>query len=60
MLFMCREHDKGPDDFCAVLLKLLEAGKKFKVSFLGSHTTDVPGLNLLSEYFCIVCVFVHI
>jgi hypothetical protein len=39
---LCREHDKGPDNFCAVLLKLLEAGREFKVSFLGSHTSDIP------------------
>ena len=39
-----REHDKGPEDFCAALLKLLEAKKNFKVSFLGSHTSDIPGL----------------
>ena len=46
-MYMCREHDKGPEEFCAVLLKLLEAGKEFKVSFLGAHTTDIPGLNEL-------------
>lgn len=39
-----REHDKGPDEFCEVLLKLSEAGKEFLVSFLGSHTKDIPGL----------------
>ena len=46
---MFREHDKGPDEFCAVLLKLLDAGKEFVVSFLGSHTTDIPGLNVTAS-----------
>ncbi|CAI8021661.1 Glycosyltransferase-like domain-containing protein 1 [Geodia barretti] len=36
------EHDKGPEEFCATLMKLLEAEKNFKVSFLGSHTSDIP------------------
>ena len=38
-----REHDKGPEVFCAVLMKLFEADKPFRVSFLGSHTSDIPG-----------------
>ena len=43
----CREHDKGPEDFCAVLLKLFEAGREFNVSLLGAHTTDIPGWNVV-------------
>ena len=36
------EHDKGPDEFCAVLRKLLDARLDFVVSILGSHTNDIP------------------
>lgn len=36
------EHDKGPDEFCAVLTKLLDAHLDFVVSILGSHTNDIP------------------
>ena len=41
-VFHYREHDKGPEDFCSVLMKLLEAGFEFHVSILGSHTNDIP------------------
>ena len=41
--FSFREHDKGPEEFCQTLLRLMEANKHFKVSFLGSHTSDIPG-----------------
>lgn len=47
-VYMCylliREHDKGPEEFCAVLLKLVDVQLPFKVSVLGSHTNDIPGL----------------
>ncbi|KAL5484063.1 hypothetical protein EMCRGX_G020501 [Ephydatia muelleri] len=36
------EHDKGPDEFCVVLTKLLDARLDFVVSILGSHTNDIP------------------
>lgn len=42
---LCREHDKGPEEFCSVLQKLLEADLKFRVSILGDHTEDIPGLG---------------
>ena len=38
-----REHDKGPDEFCSVLMKLMDAGLEFCVSILGAHTNDIPG-----------------
>lgn len=39
----CREHDKGPEDFCFVLLKLMDDQLPFNVSILGTHTGDIPG-----------------
>ena len=42
-----REHDKGPEEFCEVLLQLLEAGVEFNVSFLGAHTNDIPGVDIM-------------
>ena len=39
----CREHDKGPEEFCSVLMKLLRDKLPFNVSILGSHTRDIPG-----------------
>lgn len=41
---LCREHDKGPDDFSAVLHKLMDGNMQFSVSLLGSHTADIPGV----------------
>ena len=38
-----REHDKGPDEFCSILMKLMDAGLEFCVSILGAHTSDIPG-----------------
>ena len=38
-----REHDKGPDEFCSILMKLMDAGLEFCVSILGAHTNDIPG-----------------
>ena len=38
-----REHDKGPEEFCTVILKLLDEKLPFAVSILGSHTNDIPG-----------------
>ena len=43
LVYPYREHDKGPEEFCSVLVKLLEAGFEFRVSILGSHTNDIPG-----------------
>ena len=43
--FSFREHDKGPDEFCTLLLKLLEEKVAFVVSILGSHTNDIPGIR---------------
>ena len=42
-VFLCREHDKGPDEFSSVITKLLDAGVEFKLSILGAHTNDIPG-----------------
>lgn len=42
-----REHDKGPEEFCSVLLKLIDDQLPFTVSVLGSHTNDVPGTYVL-------------
>ena len=39
-----REHDKGPEELCGVLQKLLALGAEFCVSILGSHTNDIPGV----------------
>jgi len=39
----CREHDKGPDGFSSVLMKLVDEGLEFRVSILGAHTNDIPG-----------------
>jgi len=41
-----REHDKGPDDFSLVLHKLMDNDIQFTISLLGSHTTDIPGIEL--------------
>ena len=38
-----REHDKGPEEFSSVLMKLLAEEVDFRVSILGSHTNDLPG-----------------
>ena len=39
----CREHDKGPEKFCALLESLIGAEADFVVSVLGTHTNDIPG-----------------
>lgn len=39
-----REHDKGPEEFCSILTKLIDANLEFVVSVLGEHTNDVPGI----------------
>ena len=41
-----REHDKGPEEFCSVLLKLVDAQLLFNVSILGSHSNDIPSMSL--------------
>ena len=38
-----REHDKGPEEFSSVLMKLMDANLEFIVSILGEHTNDIPG-----------------
>ena len=38
-----REHDKGPEEFCCLLTKMVDANLEFVVSILGEHTTDIPG-----------------
>ena len=38
-----REHDKGPEEFSSVLIKLMDANVEFVVSILGEHTNDIPG-----------------
>ena len=38
-----REHDKGPEEFSSVLMKLVDANVEFVVSILGEHTNDIPG-----------------
>lgn len=44
---MCREHDKGPQEFCSLLRKLMDDKLPFCVSILGSHTNDVPGKYII-------------
>ena len=45
LLMTNREHDKGPEEFCSILTKLMDADLKFAVSVLGEHTNDVPGIS---------------
>ena len=42
-LMINREHDKGPEEFCSILTKLMDADLKFVISVLGECTNDVPG-----------------
>ena len=42
-----REHDKGPEEFTSVLMKLMDANAEFVVSILGEHTNDIPGSTCL-------------
>ena len=51
-----REHDKGPEEFCEVLQQLVEAGVEFNVSFLGAHTNDIPGVDIMY----IVHLYMHV
>ena len=54
----CREHDKGPDQFCSVLVKLLDEEMDFRVSILGSHTNDIPSKDSqVSIYFYVYSRF---
>lgn len=46
-----REHDKGPEEFCSVLLRLIDAQLPFQVSILGSHSNDIPGMSYLQRSF---------
>ena len=48
-----REHDKGPEEFCSVLMKLMDANVDFVVSILGEHTNDIPGKSLNKQE-CII------
>ena len=43
---MIREHDKGPEEFCSVLMKMMDDNLEFVVSILGEHTNDIPGRQL--------------
>ena len=47
---MNREHDKGPEEFCTILMKLLDANLEFVVSIVGEHTNDIPGTY---NYICV-------
>ena len=42
-----REHDKGPEEFCSVLLRLVDTQLPFQVSILGSHSNDIPGVFII-------------
>lgn len=46
-----REHDKGPEEFCSVLMKLIDDQLPFCVSILGSYTNDVPGMGILANLY---------
>ena len=37
-----REHDKGPEELCSVVQKLLDNDMEFCLSILGAHTNDIP------------------
>ena len=50
-----REHDKGPEEFCSILLKLMDADVEFVVSILGEHTRDIPGSVIVHRtYTCYI------
>ena len=49
----CREHDKGPDELSVVLRQLMDGDFNFTISLLGSHTTDIPGMNLVDNNNCL-------
>jgi hypothetical protein len=44
-----REHDKGPEEFSSVLMKLMDTNIEFVVSILGEHTNDIPGSYLFKK-----------
>lgn len=46
-----REHDKGPEEFCSILTKMIDADLEFVVSVLGEHTNDVPGIVWDSSHY---------
>ena len=47
-----REHDKGPEEFSSVLMKLMDAKIEFVVSILGEHTNDIPGSSYTTKSIC--------
>lgn len=47
--FVNREHDKGPEEFSSVLVKLMDANVEFVVSILGEHTNDIPGTHCTEQ-----------
>jgi hypothetical protein len=56
VIFLYREHDKGPDELCEIIKKLIENDLEFNASILGSHTNDIPGWIITST----ICLFISL